>query len=122
MAEAVQTIQKFSLKVGENVVEMPLGAKVLSVQCQQNREAFGPDWTIQLWMLVCPSNTVEDRVFCVFGLGHELAHPEANPYEYIGAFERSQDDFIGHVFELRQNPERRHLHYRTIAPDKGSTE
>ncbi len=87
----MKTIWKFPIKVGENVVEMPVGAEVLSVQAQHGEP--------QMWALVRPGNDTEKRYFSVFGTGHNVA---VRVTKYIDTFQLHGGHFVGHVFEVSE--------------------
>ena len=72
-------------------LEMPGGAKVLTVQNQHGEP--------QLWALVNPDNPTETRNFRLVGTGHPISE---NPdmLDYIGTFQLADGAFIGHVFEI----------------------
>ena len=57
-------IWKFEIRVGENRVSMPSGARVLTAQIQRG--------TLCVWALVDPSHSVESVTFSVVGTGHEF--------------------------------------------------
>jgi len=83
----MKQIWKFELAT-ERVkkIEMPSGAKVLSVQIQNG--------IAQLWALVDPGNTEETRTFNTFGTGWEID-------EYLGSFIGTYQlpGLVFHVFE-----------------------
>ena len=89
-------IFKYKLSVEDSVsVEMPVGAKVLSVGVQNVNEIF-------VWALVDDkSKKMEDRVFCIFGTGHEV--PIDFSLVFVGTVHMDLSPFPGnlvwHIFE-----------------------
>jgi len=86
----MNSIYKYGVEISsEFVIEMPVGAKVLDVQCQGG--------TPQLWAIVDKGvKDVEKRSFSVVGTGHEF---NANGKHFIGTFQMERGTFIGHLFE-----------------------
>jgi hypothetical protein len=84
-----KTIWKYDLEPDGSVIEMPQGAKPLSVQMQGD----GPC----LWALVDPEAAKESRRFHVAGTGHPL--PD-NLGDHLGTFQMNGGALVFHVFEL----------------------
>lgn len=84
------TIWKFPLETtDEQVVDMPSGAKALTVQTQ--------DGCACLWALVNPDNaTVEHRLIRIYGTGHSIPK---HPGDYIGTYQLCNGALVFHVFE-----------------------
>lgn len=82
------TIWKFPLTVtDEQVIDIPAGAKLLSVQTQLGIPC--------LWALVEPTNRKEKRRFFMNGTGHEVDH--ACPF--IGTFQINGGILVFHLFD-----------------------
>jgi len=81
----MKRIYKYKL---ENSVEMPIGAKILSIQMQNNRP--------YIWALVDTDVECEFRHFEIIGTGHNF--PEADNFTYINTFQ--DGPFVWHIFEL----------------------
>ena len=81
----MKTIWKFP--VMSDVIEMPEGAEILSVQTQHDQPC--------LWALVDPDAPMERRTFNVVGTGI----PFEGDGQFLGTFQLLGGGFIGHVFE-----------------------
>lgn len=85
-----ETIWKFTLpQQDEIVLDMPLGARILSVQ--------GQDGEVRLWALVVPEAATERRHFRIFGTGHTVVHAER--LVYLGSVQVADGRLVWHVFE-----------------------
>lgn len=86
----MKQIWKFQV---ENVIEMPKGAEILTVQTQAmaNRYTFDP----YIWAKVDPRNETEIRKFEVIGTGHQF---DDTGKEYIGTY--FDGPFVWHLFEI----------------------
>lgn len=85
----MKTIWKFPLNVtDEDEIQMPIGAQVLTVECQQGAP--------YLWALVETTNAQESRVFSIFGTGHPI---EKTELQYRGTFQLNGGNLVFHVFE-----------------------
>ncbi len=82
------TIYKYPVSP-ECEIEMPRGAKILTVQTQRGEP--------QLWALVDPDAPKERRRNVAFGTGHDIAYPEH--LTYIGTVQMPGVSLIFHVFE-----------------------
>ena len=82
----MKRIYKYELKEGS--VEMPIGAKILSTQTQNDRP--------YIWTLVDIDAECEFRNFAIVGTGHDF--PEADDFTYINTIQDSP--FVWHIFEL----------------------
>lgn len=88
----MKTIHKFFLNINdESPVEMPKGAKILTVQMQKGYPC--------LWAVVETGNAKELRIFCVRSTGHAL---KGNEGQYIGTFQAMGGDLVFHVFEAKE--------------------
>lgn len=85
-----ETIWKFTLPLkNEVVLDMPLGARILSVQEQ--------DGEVRLWAIVVPKAATERRHFRIFGTGHPVDHAER--LAYLGTVQDAAFRVVWHVFE-----------------------
>ena len=88
----MKRIFKYPLPVDDEVViPMPSGARILTVQAQNNLPC--------VWAVVTPdAEGMEDRRFRVFGTGHPI--PEGtDSLEYIGTFQLHNGRLVFHLFE-----------------------
>ena len=82
-----KSIWKFPLEVtDEQKVELPIGAKPLTVQVQGD--------TACLWALVDTQVQKEARVIQIFGTGHRVS----NEGEYISTFQMHGGSLVFHAF------------------------
>ena len=91
----MKTIWKYSLETTDlQIVEMPLGAKILSVQVQHEKPC--------LWCLVNPddNSVIIKREIHIVGTGHEIDWSGLQA-DYIGSYQLQEGQFVGHVFELK---------------------
>ena len=90
-----QRIWKYTLTTtSDNTIEMPLGARILSVQAQMGE--------ICIWALIndaCAEELVSRR-FRVFGTGHTIGGGDA--LNYLGAVQLLEGWLVLHVFEDAQ--------------------
>lgn len=86
----MQTIWKFDLEpVARQVVNMPLGATILSIQTQ--------DRSVKLWALVDDSEPrVGKRIIHTVGTGHPA--PGLTPGQFIATAQTGP--FVWHFFDL----------------------
>lgn len=87
----MKTIWKFPLPTTDegSVLEMPIGAEVLTVQTQTDRP--------QLWAVVDPFADTELRTFRTYGTGHPIEH---DPGRYVATYQLHGGGLIFHVFEI----------------------
>lgn len=86
------TVWKFQLRVEDRqIVEMPRGARILSVQSQDGL-------TPCMWALVNPKAPLEARAFAIFGTGH-LVSNEFTADKFIGTVQTMGGSLVWHVFE-----------------------
>lgn len=84
------SIWKYPLNTsGATELQMPAGAKVLSMQLQGG--------TPTLWALVDPTAPEVARSFHIVGTDWEF---EFNPGNYVGTFQMAGGTFVFHVFEV----------------------
>lgn len=89
----MHTIYKYPLESGDvNEIEMPEGAKVLTVQIQRDIPC--------IWALVDPNmdNKVVRR-FHIYGTGYQILRPNDR---YIGTFQLYGGALVFHVFEEQE--------------------
>ncbi len=85
-----RTIWKFNIDIDDvQNVEMPKQAKLLSVQVQNG--------SVRLWAMVCPRNTLVNRIIQMAGTGHDLKGRDMG--EYLGTFQISNGQLVFHVFD-----------------------
>jgi len=86
----VITVYKYPLAiVGEQVVPMPQGARILCVQLQRG--------DLCLWALVNTANVETDRTIEIIGTGNPAHH---RPRTYLGTVQTAGGMLVWHVFEL----------------------
>lgn len=84
-----KTIYKYTLPLADaTVLQMPDGAKVLSVQIQARQ--------ICLWAMVDPSHPLVGRSFSIRGTGQPILWDNDT---YIGTVQL--DGFVWHIFEVQ---------------------
>jgi len=92
----MKTVWKFSLRVASlQKISMPKNSTILTIQMQvvQMRGQH-----LCLWALIDSDKEVEDRFIAIVGTGAQV--PE-NIIRYIGTFQIPQQNFVGHVFEVK---------------------
>lgn len=91
----MKTIWKFNVGgIGQTTIEMPKGAKILSVQAQRGE--------VVMWAAVDERAKVEPRAFIVVGTGYREAVNE-HTCQFLGTVQLYDGDLVLHVFE--QDPE-----------------
>jgi hypothetical protein len=86
-----ESIWKFPLEVtDEQSVSMPEGAEIIALQIQREVPC--------VWAIVDPQKKPEKRFFRTFGTGQPLFEVMSH-YKYIGSYQISNGNFVGHVFE-----------------------
>ena len=83
------TIWKYELEPGLTELRMPEGAQVLTMQIQNG--------TPCLWVKVDPGAQQEDRVFKVYGTGHDI--PDYPRLMYVATAQMGDGALVWHVFE-----------------------
>jgi len=81
-------IWKYELEVGSQRIEMPVGARLLDIQCQRGKPC--------LWVLCDPSATMCRRRFEMYGTGHDTRREVG---EYVGTFQMDCGYVVFHVFD-----------------------
>jgi len=89
MVEVNKTIWKWDLLIAKTqVLFMPRGATLLSVQVQRDRPV--------LWALIDKKQPIKDCVIITYFTDDEM--PE-NPGKYIGSYQNKLETLVFHVFE-----------------------
>lgn len=88
-------IYKYPIANGRQVIWLPEGAKVLTVQAQNNEP--------QMWAIVDPDRPAEPRTFIVFPTGLELRDAPGEQLNYIGTFQLERGALVFHLFEIVQS-------------------
>lgn len=85
----MKTIWKYrvSLSHSQFSIEMPKGARLLSVQVQGGHP--------QLWALVDSEVEQESRQFLMAGTGHQ---GPGSGWDHVGTFQLFKGGFVGHLF------------------------
>lgn len=87
----MKTIWKFPVRMTDSfAVEMPRGARLLSVQVQNGEPC--------LWALVDSSAPSVDRSFALRGIGHEVG--ELDLSAFVGTFQLRGGGLVFHLFDL----------------------
>ena len=86
-------VWKYQLEViPQQTIEMPFGAKILTVQVQQE--------TPCIWALVDPALYTIRREIRIVGTGHELGFTSLA--KYLGSFQQLNGSLVWHVFEVEK--------------------
>ena len=86
-------IWKYPLEVvPQQILEMPFGSKILTVQVQQEIPC--------IWALVNPEIYLDNREIRIVGTGHKFDDPL---FKYIGTFQQLDGSLVWHVFEVGYN-------------------
>lgn len=89
----MKTIYKYILEpIGGLAIQMPVGAKILTVQGQNDR--------ICIWAEVNSDSPTEEVIFEVFGTGHKLPNGMGVNREYIGTVQVCDGSLVLHVYRL----------------------
>lgn len=85
----MRTIHKYPIQIAdEQPVEMPICAKVLSVQVQGNQ--------VCLWAEVDTNRIAETRRVFIFGTGRPI--PSSLDARYVGTFQIQDGALVFHVY------------------------
>jgi hypothetical protein len=83
-------ILKFNFPISDRIqIQMPKGAKVLSVQIQHDQPT--------LWAICNPDAEIETRKFFICGTGHPI---DLEGKVYVGTFQMTQGALVWHLFEV----------------------
>jgi hypothetical protein len=77
------------------IVHIPRGGKILSLQVQQGKEVLAD--TICLWAEVNPALPIQERVFELFGTGHDIPEDFQVHRNYIATVQVGE--FVWHIYE-----------------------
>lgn len=90
---SIKAVYKYPLEIqDEQVVLLPTGAKILTVQAQKDRPC--------LWALVNPTAPNDMALTIrIFGTGHKIQ--DIDSLEYISTFQSFDGLFVLHVFVQR---------------------
>lgn len=86
----MKTVWKYPITPNVSDVQMPKGAKVLTVQMQNGQPC--------MWVLVDPDEKKETRTFMLIGTGHKVS-PGVD-LKYIGTFQLEEGRLVFHLFEV----------------------
>lgn len=86
----MRTIHKIPVASGLFHIQLPKGAKILTVQTQRGQP--------QMWALLDTLNDPERRSFIAFPTGVEIA-PDVH-LDYIGTFQLADGARVFHLFEV----------------------
>ncbi|MCB0526811.1 MAG: hypothetical protein KDC86_20005 [Saprospiraceae bacterium] len=84
-------VWKYPIGTGGNILQMPVGAEILSIQTQFESP--------QMWVLVDPDAEVVDRHIEVYGTGHEISYDMGVQRVFIGTCQLHGGNLVFHVFE-----------------------
>ena len=84
-------IWKFELTDDKVSVNIPKGAKILTLQVQHE--------TSCIWALVDPLNELEERHFEIYATGEEIHYDMGIERKYINTFQLQGGMLVFHVFE-----------------------
>ena len=76
-------------------ISLPIGAKILSVQCQRNNLVF--------WVVADLSSILESVEFLIFGTGHDIPNLEGT-HQYLGTVQMPTG-LVWHVFTNKRKEE-----------------
>lgn len=87
----METIFKYQLNpIAEQVIEMPLGAEVLTVQVQNGNPC--------IWAKVNPKKRTVRHLFRIIGTGHQINAEFIG--KYIGTYQLDNGSLVFHVFQI----------------------
>lgn len=88
----MQVIYKYPFRPNDEVyIEMPIDARILSVQVQNGVPC--------IWALVDTDLSVRSRLFMIYGTGHEI-HNNIDKAEFIGTIQMHNGALVFHVFDF----------------------
>ncbi len=87
----MRTVHKFSLNLGETVIDLPLSAKPIYVG-----EQFGE---LQLWVETTPGKPTFPRSFRIFSTGHPIDDLEDLQITHVGSAIMQGGTFLAHVYQ-----------------------
>lgn len=94
----MKTVWKFPLALaGEQRIDMPAGARLLSVQPQGEG--------VCLWALCDPDAKKEPRVIVIVGTGHQAPEEDLWQLKHISTFQLHGGALVFHAFEIVRAPQ-----------------
>ena len=93
----MKSIWKFELNPQDLKVIIPVGAKLLTAQGQNDQ--------ICVWAEVDTKAEKEDVIFEVFGTGHDMPENMGTDREYVGTAQIHGGSLVFHVYRRRWNNE-----------------
>jgi hypothetical protein len=84
-------IFKYPLMLDDDFVEMPFGARILSVADQNG--------VLCLWAIVCPEAATKQYKILVRGTGHPFTGEEGR---FIGTVQQAGGRLVWHVFTAKE--------------------
>ena len=85
-------IYKYPVPINDQfTIEMPLGAKILSFQMQNDLP--------MLWAAVWENSSSEERKFQLCGTGHDIDMDLVK--SFIGTVQMYRHSFVWHLFEMK---------------------
>ena len=89
----MRIIYKYPIIIHDHIsIEMPQGAKVLTVQMQRGIPC--------IWATVDPDNEPATKYFRLAGTGHPITERTSQLLKYIGSFQMEEETLIFHLFEI----------------------
>lgn len=88
----MKTVYRYEINQAINDINLPIGAKVLSVGVANN--------IISLWALVDTESGIEKRRFLVFGTGSDMSQTETYNLTFVGTI-RKNNAYAFHIFEVK---------------------
>lgn len=92
----MKRVYKYRIEIaGVFTINLPVGAEILHLGVQPLLESDSRYQIPYLWALVDPLVSTEDRIFHIYGTGHDVPHPEL--LNHVGTWQ--QGAFVWHMFE-----------------------
>jgi len=85
--------------LGVQTIEMPYGARILSVQTQPEVNEHGSFDRPTLWAVVGEDMPKAKRTIHTYGTGHPIPTLDEADLSYIGTYQLSGGRLVFHVFE-----------------------
>lgn len=89
-------IYKYPLRPGTFEIEMPEGARILSVAVQDDKP--------MMWALVDPSAPLSKHGLMVVGTGHNMEGLDVRNWRFVGTFQLDGGSLVFHLFEFDDSP------------------
>lgn len=112
--DKVQVIWKYPIGPGPQQLEIPKGAKFLSVMKQPHEP------TLSMWMQVDPDAEKEIRKFVTIPTGRPFRQDCGTTAEYLGTGFVENDTLVFHLYEIHFNDEQEDMaqHSEAVAAAK----